>query len=250
MSLKEWMNKKPDDVLDLGWDIGGSIPLGDDLDAYGTSEGVKKEWDERGRGQHEKPHFQKFFPTKQMSAAAELPKIEGFDDVIAQEIREYLIKFPRKLLHFTERVVATPELSAMHGRYVPETKTVEINPKNFSNKLKFGTHNTADIDEHVLAHELCHGLFENLTEEEQKRWMALSGWEKGWQRGQARPYVEVRPGWQAMVSSWTHAKDAKFARRYQEKNPNEDFADNAAYICTGNGLDVPEEKRNFIEALL
>lgn len=213
MDLQEWAKKKPEDVIDLGgWDLSRML---------------------------DKIH-----------GAAELPKIEGFDDDIAQEIREYLIKFPRKLLHFTEKVVAVPELSAMHGRYLPETHTVEINPKNFSNKMKFGTHNTADIDEHVLAHELCHGLYENLSEDEQGKWMVLSGWHKGWKAGQARPYVEVRPGWEPMVSSWTHAKDAKFARRYQEKNPNEDFADSAAYICTGNGDDISEEKREFIKALL
>ena len=82
------------------------------------------------------------------------------------------------------------------------------------------------------------------------RWMALSGWMKGTKKGQALPYVEIRPGWPHEVSSWTHSPDAKFARRYQEKNPSEDFADSCAYYCTGNGDDLPKEKKDFIVALL
>ena len=184
------------------------------------------------------------------TCALPISDIIGFDKDEAQEIREYLIQFPRKLLHHTERVEASPDFGAMHGKYLPETKTVQINPANFSSKMKFGTHDPADIDQHVLAHELCHGLYQSLSEDEQKQWMALSGWMKGTKKGQALPYVEIRPGWPHEVSSWTHSPDAKFARRYQEKNPSEDFADSCAYYCTGNQEDLPPEKREFIKGLL
>ena len=185
-----------------------------------------------------------------IEAAAELPDIQGFTGKITREITKYLFQLPRRLLHYTKLVKAAPELNAVHGRYDKSTETVFINPKNFENQLKFGTKNTADIDQHVLAHEFGHGLYENLSSEQRSDWEKISGWKKGIGKGQAPPYVELRPGWPRKISEWTHAKDAKFARRYQQKSPGEDFADNVAYIATGNASDVPEEKRNFIQSCL
>lgn len=186
---------------------------------------------------------------KNLYSAAELPEIEGFDDDEKKELIEHLLNIPVKVIKLVEIVKADPALNAIHGRYDKSKSTIEFNPANFDNKMKFGTDDPAQIDEFVLAHEFGHALQESLPEEKVDEWKKLSGWMKGTKAGQAPPYVEKRPGWPKGISSETHSKDAKFVREYSKKNNKEDFADTCAYIWTGNESKVPEDKLNFIKEL-
>jgi hypothetical protein len=186
----------------------------------------------------------------EMKAAAELPEMEGFTDKQKKELTEQVLNIPLKVLKLVSKIKASPNLGAMHGRYDKSENIIEFNPANFSNKTTFGTDDPVDIDEFVMSHEYGHALQETFDEQQANDWKALSGWKLGTGSNQAKPYVEKRPGWPKGISNETHDKDAKFVREYSKKNNREDFADCFAYYVTGNESKIPDDKLNFLKALL
>lgn len=188
--------------------------------------------------------------TKDTVEGSYVPSFKGFTDDQVKELTGYIKNIPSKFMEPVTKVVAK-NLGAIHGRYEPSNTSIEFNPKNFNNKMKFGNKTKVNMDQHVFTHEVGHGVYRNVLNDEQRnKWSAISGWIKGTGENQAQPYEEKRPGWPKKTSKWTHNKDAKFTRLYSEKNPNEDFADHFAYYVCGNEDQIPEEKRNFLKDIV
>jgi hypothetical protein len=177
-------------------------------------------------------------------------KLHGFTPEQEKKIKQVLSRVPLHLQTNFKQIVSAPGLGAIHGRYLHHNFKIQLNPNTFTNKVTFGTTDPTVQWEFALLHEIGHSIRYHMSKDELHEWLALSGWKKGTAPGQAPPYKEVRPGWPKETSEWTHAKDAQFARRYERKSPDEDFSDSFAYLYTGNGDQVPEKKRKFIQRVI
>lgn len=187
--------------------------------------------------------------------AADDEKVVGYQGFTPQQeavIRRKMENIPEAMRKTFVGVRSAPELGAKHGQYLPETKVILLNPKMFESKRYFGTNDGIKIHEldYVIFHEIGHGVFETATKKIQNAWRALSGWKKGQGPGQAKPYVEKRPGWAEYKAKETPSKDAEFTRKYGMKNSNEDFSDHFSYVMNGRKDKVPDDKREFLEKYL
>ena len=177
--------------------------------------------------------------------------IIGFTSVEEEQVTAFMSRIPPELVVGVKRVVSDPKLGAIHGRYDADSKTIFFNAKTFRSQTILGR---GPIKIHhaqlTMVHEFGHALYNSLPDEKRKEWMALSDWMEGSKAGQARPYVEKRPGWPHKTSKWTHAKDAKFTRHYAEKNPDEDAADTFAFVLLGHGMQAGKIKCAWMGKLL
>lgn len=173
-------------------------------------------------------------------------RLHGFTPDEEKKITRVLKSISLHLQTNFKSIVSAPGLGAIHGRYLHDSLKIQINPHIFQQHTVFGTEHATPQWEFALIHEIGHSVLYHLSATEQQNWRNLSGWKKDTGTGQAAPYKETRPGWPKETSLWTHKQDAQFVRKYQRKSPHEDFADNMAYILTGNSDQVPEKKRRFI----
>lgn len=178
-------------------------------------------------------------------------RVFGFTKPEEEVVRATMSRIPPELMYNVLRIVAAPELNAKHGRYLPESKTVLLNPYTFKKRQRFG-HGQGWIHhaELVVVHEFGHSIYDSLTDAQQQQWLDLSGWMKGTKDGQAPPYEELRPGWPYLKSKWTHKKNVQFTRHYAEKDPNEDFADCFAFLLLSKGHQMAPAKRAFVEQII
>jgi hypothetical protein len=178
-------------------------------------------------------------------------KLEGFTNAEQEQIRQVLSEIPSRYLEHVQTIVADRTMGAKHGRY-EESGVVYLNPRDFRSRIKFG-HGPGRKLPHVdltLAHEFGHGVFLSLSVKQQDEWKHLSGWQEGHAEGQAPPYQEKRSGWPKQTSSETHREGARFARRYSEKNSDEDFSDAFGFYVMGQKNRLSENKRVFLEKVL
>ena len=178
-------------------------------------------------------------------------RLEGFSNWQQEHIRAILSRIPLQLQTNFKAIVADASLGAKHGRYDETSHVIRLNPRDFHNQIKFGHGPGRKLDhvELTLAHEVGHSVFMRLSKAEQDQWKKLSGWQVGSGPDQAAPYREKRPGWPREVATETHSKDAKFTRRYGERNEFEDFADAFGFFVMGQKDRVPVEKRQFLERM-
>lgn len=177
--------------------------------------------------------------------------IEGFSGPGEEMIRATISRIPPELLKNVHRVKAAPELQPKHGRYDPETHTVNINPLIFNLRQRFGEgQGWIYHTELCLVHEVGHSIYYFLPEKTKDQWRDLSGWMVGTQEGQAPPYKETRPGWPKDTSKWTHQKGIKFTRKYAQKNDDEDFADSFAFFLLNKPHQMEPSKRDFVHKMI
>lgn len=175
-------------------------------------------------------------------------KLVGFSGPEEEALRAALSRIPPELLTNVSCIQSASELNAKHGRYLPDEKKILINPGNLTLRQRFGSGETpishADL---AVVHEVGHSLYNALSPEEKQRWNEISGWMKGTKKGQAPPYEEKRPGWERIISKWTHRIGAKFPRYYGEKNPDEDFADCFSFFIQNKAYRIGDDKKKFFE---
>lgn len=177
--------------------------------------------------------------------------IIGFNHGEEEEVRSMTSRVPPELLCNIKRIVAAPELGVKHGKFIPETQTVQLNPRTFRLRQKFGKGpGWFSHMQLVVVHEICHSIFDALSEQQKQEWYSLSGWKKDEGEGQAERYIEKRPGWPLFVSEWTHKKGVQFPRHYSEKSPDEDFADSFAFFLLGKPHQMSPSKREFLQKLV
>ena len=176
--------------------------------------------------------------------------IQGFDSADEEEIRAMMSRIPPELLKDVKLIRSAPELQPKHGRYVPETKTVYVNPHTFKLRTRFGKGpGWIGHDELVVLHEIGHSVYDNLPEEKRQEWQNISGWMVGTKPGQAPAYVEKRPGWPPFTAKKTHKLNVEFPRIYSEKSDDEDFADCFAFFVMGKPFQLGKPKRAFMQGL-
>ena len=177
--------------------------------------------------------------------------IEGFTGPGEEMIRSAISRVPPELLKNVHKVKAAPELQPKHGRYDPETHTVNVNPLIFNLRQRFGKgQGWIYHTELCLVHEIGHSIYYFFPEKIKDQWREISGWQIGTGEGQAEPYRETRPGWPKSTSKWTHRKGVGFTRKYARKNDDEDFADSFAFFILSKPHQMAPAKRKFIEDLL
>lgn len=178
-------------------------------------------------------------------------EIIGFTSAEEELAQAFMSRIPPELIVGVKQVKADPSLNAIHGRYQSSSQTIWFNPKTFQSRMILGR-GPAKIHhaQLTMCHEFGHALYNSLPEEIQDQWRELSGWMKGWQEGQAKPYEEKRPGWPQFTSKWTHRKGAAFTRHYAEKNPDEDFADTFAFSLLSKPAQAGDLKRKWVATLL
>lgn len=273
------------------------------LEAHGTSEGVKKEWDERGRGRKDdadldfQAHKQalaeyglsnaselrkvgtkivNLFHKREAAIKAELirkitqdkaldaaidelfgealfhgVRIEGFSSSDEEFVRATLSRVPPELLTHVKVIESNPGLEPKHGRYDPDTETVNLSPHDFHLRERLGKGpGWMQHPELTIVHEVGHSVYTFLPEHLKDEWRAISGWMVGRAPGQAPAYRELRPGWPHKTSKMTHKTGVKFTRKYAERNDDEDFADSFAFAILGKGHQMDLRKRKFLENLL
>ena len=175
----------------------------------------------------------------------------GFTSIEQEHLRALLSRIPHQMLRWVQEIRRAPELGAKHGRYIPETQLILVNPHTFTLRQRFGqgpgwvTH-----DELMVVHEVGHSVFENLSDKLKNRWNQLGGWQEGEGEDQAPKYVEKRPGWPSYVSDWTHKKGVRFPRHYSEKNPDEAFADCFAFYLLGKKLQMSDQLAAFVQDII
>jgi len=178
--------------------------------------------------------------------------LEGFTHWQEEQIRAVLSQIPDSLLENFKGIKADPALGAKHGRYDEDTHIIQLNPRDFHNRVRFGRGPGRKLP-HVdltIAHEIGHSVFVELPKRTQSAWMKLSGWKEGTGEGQATPYTEKRPGWPKETSTETFKQGAEFPRRYAERNHHEDFADCFGFFVMGQKDRLVANKRAFLEKLL
>lgn len=177
--------------------------------------------------------------------------IEGFSGPGEEMIRATISRVPPELLKNVHCIKAAPELYPKHGRYDPETHTVNINPLIFNLRQRFGQgEGWIYHTELCLVHEIGHSIYYFLPEKTKDQWRDLSGWMVGTQEGQEPPYKETRPGWPPSTSKWTHKKGIKFTRKYAKKNDDEDFADCFAFYILNKPHQMEPSKRDFVHKII
>lgn len=175
-------------------------------------------------------------------------KLTGFTGPEEEGLRAMLSRIPPELFTNVVEIKAAPELNAKHGRFLPETKTVEFNPANFTLRQRFGKgEGWIYHAELTVVHEIGHSIYSVLTPLERDEWLYICGWQKGWKEGQSLAYVESRPGWEPGTSAWTHKAGVEMPRYYSEKNPNECFADCFAFFLLGKAHQMSKDIRAFME---
>lgn len=176
-------------------------------------------------------------------------RITGFTGPEEEGLKAMLSRIPPELFYNVVEVKSAKELSAKHGRYIPETKTVLFNPKNFALRQRFGKGDGWMYHpELTVVHEIGHSIYEAFTPEQVKEWLELGGWQKGWKTGQAPMYKESRPGWGTSESKWSHVAGLKLPRHYSSRNMNEAFADCFAYYILGKAHQMEHRIKQFIDA--
>ena len=177
-------------------------------------------------------------------------KVLGFTGAEEEFVNATVSRVPPELLTNVKCIIAAPWLGAKHGRYVRETKTIYLNPKNVRTRVRLGEgQGFISHGELTTVHEIMHSVYDNLPEEEKDKWMELSGWMIGTKDGQAPAYVEKRSGWEPGASKWTHKTRVEFPRIYSEKNPDEDFADCAAFYFLNKAHQIGTKKIAFLDSL-
>lgn len=178
-------------------------------------------------------------------------KITGFTGPEEEGLRAMLSRVPPELFFNVKEIVASPELNAKHGQFVPETCTVKFNPHDFQLRQRLGKGPGWVLHQELtVVHEIGHSIYEALTTEKTKEWEDICGWMKGTKAGQAPPYEEKRPGWPHTISKWTHRAGVYMPRLYSEKNPNEQFSDCFAFVILGKAHQMEPGCKNFIDALI
>jgi hypothetical protein len=180
-------------------------------------------------------------------------QIIGFTRPEQEMIRATMSRIPDELIRDNvKRLVADRTMGAKHGRFLPETKTVLINPEKFRLRQRLGRGpGWIQHIELTMVHEFGHAVYDGLSWQQKQEWMAISGWVKGRPPGNAPPYVERRPGWEiGKTSEWTHKEGVKFVRRYAERNPDEDAADSFAFMMMNKGHQMAKAKRKFWEQII
>ncbi len=177
-------------------------------------------------------------------------KIIGFTGGEAEFVRATASRVPPELMTHVKRIIAAPWLGVIHGKYIPETGTIFLNPKNTRARARLGEgQGWVNHGELTTVHEIMHSVYDNLPEDVKDKWMELSGWMVGTQPGQDTPYEEKRPGWEPGTSKWTHRKNIKFPRIYSEKSPDENFADCASFYLLNKAHQIDSKQKEFIEQL-
>lgn len=177
--------------------------------------------------------------------------IVGFSRPEEEEVRAMISRIPPELLFNIKQIVANLSLGVKHGKFIPETSTVQLNPRTFKLRQKFGKGpGWFSHMQLVVVHEICHSIFDGLSPQQKQQWYDLSGWKTGTGEGQAEPYVEKRPGWPSYTSEWTHKKGITFPRHYSEKSPDEDFADCFAFFLLGKPHQMSPNKKQFLQDLV
>lgn len=177
--------------------------------------------------------------------------IVGFSRPEEEEVRAMISRIPPELLFNIKQIMANLSLGVKHGKFIPETSTVMLNPRTFKLRQKFGKGpGWFSHMQLVVVHEICHSIFDGLSPQQKQQWYDLSGWKTGTGDGQAEPYVEKRPGWPPYTSEWTHKKGITFPRHYSEKSPDEDFADCFAFFLLGKPHQMSPNKKQFLQDLV
>jgi hypothetical protein len=176
----------------------------------------------------------------------------GFTKAEQELIRATMSRLPMELISDNvKRVVADRTMGAKHGRFIPETQTVLINPTKFSIRQRLGRGPGWVMHwELTMVHEFGHAIFEALPYERKQEWYDISGWVKEHKQGNAPPYVEKRPGWEHVTSQWTHKKGVRFTRHYAERNPDEDAADSFAFMMLNKGFQMDPKKKAWWDAVI
>ena len=178
-------------------------------------------------------------------------KIVGFTGPEEEGLRALLSRVPPELLFNVKEIQSAPELNAKHGQFIPEGNIVKFNPKDFTLRQRFGKGPGWMLHQELtVVHEVGHSIYEQLSPEQKKEWLDISGWMKGTKPGQAEAYEEKRPGWPHIRSKWTHKAGIYTPRHYSEKNPNEQFSDCFAFVILGKGHQMEPECKKFIDNLI
>ncbi len=178
-------------------------------------------------------------------------RLFGFTGPEEENLKAMLSRIPPELFFNVKEIKSAKELDIKHGRYIPETKTVQYNPRNFSFRQRFGKGEAWIWHAELTAvHEIGHSIYEAFTPEQKDEWEKCSGWVKGWKEGNSPAYVEVRPGWPHETSQWTHKAGVKFTRHYAEKNPNEQFSDCFAFYMMNKGHQMEKTCRKFLDKFI
>lgn len=173
--------------------------------------------------------------------------ILGFPEREQEILRALISRVPPQLLKWVKEIHRAPQLGAKHGRYIPETQTVLVNPHTFLLRQRFGKGpGWISHEELMVVHEISHSVYYNLPEIWKEEWLRLGGWVIGDKVGNVPRYVEKRPGWPPYTSEWTHKKGVVFPRRYSEKNPDEAFADCLAFYILGKKLQMSKQLSDFV----
>ena len=89
-------------------------------------------------------------------------RIIGFTGPEEEGLKAMMSRIPPELLYNVKELKAAPYLDAKHGRFIPETKTVLFNPKNFSLRQRFGQgDNWIYHAELTVVHEIGHSIYES-----------------------------------------------------------------------------------------
>lgn len=178
-------------------------------------------------------------------------KITGFTGPEEDGIRAMLSRIPPELLTNVVEIQSAKELNAKHGRYLPSTKIVQFNPKDFTLRQRFGKgEGWIYHAELTVVHEVFHSLYDALPSEKKEEWLALGGWMQGTKQGQSPAHVEGRPGWVHETSTWTHKAGVVFPRYYSEKDPNEAFADCGAFYVLGKAHQMSPQLKQFMDQFI
>lgn len=80
-------------------------------------------------------------------------------------------------------------------------------------------------------------------------WLKLSGWSKDSKPGLKRLIIN-EPGMPPVIGEWFYLPSAGFPRFYGKRNPEDDFADFAAFYIAGLHNNLPENKLRYFNHLL
>jgi hypothetical protein len=197
------------------------------------------------------------FGINSFSKEPEIP----LDPIILRQVYQILNLIPDRMvkscginkLYISNKMGNNRSYFPNHGYFVGDSVTLNADIFYSPDKPEdFFDHHGYFIDRptQTLLHEFAHGYDEhNGNLSLRKKWLKLSGWDPEPKKGLKRLIVQSKDA-PDVIGEWYYNPKASFTRFYAKRNPWDDWADSCSFYLGKLRSKVPDDKRDYFEALL
>jgi len=160
---------------------------------------------------------------------------QGFTEDKEKEIESTIKPFK----DFFDLIIMDPTLNTgdkykVFGKFNKNKGILKVNPRVFvaPDFVDKKSGKRMSMLQYVLLHEIAHGLWKELDEDEVERWQSLSGWTMDPFHKPKYSNLIIPDDGVQKISNWYYLKEAEssFPRWYAKFSPEEQFCDCWAFV--------------------